>query len=80
VELEALEQDLAQVESLRDAFRSPVLDAGFLHPEVLTVRAGGLRVCVLGEDVFRLGNGSGGGASETHGVSGRDATRRLSMR
>ena len=31
VELEGLEQALAQVESLGDAFRSPVLDAGFLR-------------------------------------------------
>ena len=31
VELEGLEQALAQVDSLNDAFRSPVLDAGFLR-------------------------------------------------
>jgi ribonucleoside-diphosphate reductase alpha chain len=31
VELEGLEQALAQVDSLGDAFRSPVLDAGFLR-------------------------------------------------
>lgn len=31
VELDGLEQALAQVETLQDAFRSPVLDAGFLR-------------------------------------------------